>query len=132
MRKLIAVTGIVAGLLLVIVPRFILPACEYEGFARMHCSDTANAEIVLGAVLAAVGAVAFLMRTPGLLIADAVIACGILGAALYMPNVFGYCASKNMPCHYGMVPGVRFIAVLAMAVLFTGIALMTRDLRKKR
>lgn len=132
MNKLIAVTGIVAGVLLIIVPRFILPACEYEGFARMHCSDTANAEIVLGAVLAAVGAVAFLVRTPWLLIADAAVACGLLGTAVYLPDVFGYCASKNMPCHYGMVPGVRFIAVLAMMALLTGSALVMRDLRKKR
>ncbi len=131
MKKFIAITSITAGLLLILVPRFILPACEYEGFSRMHCTDTAIAVMVLGAMLAAVGGAAFLARTRWLLIADAVVACGILGAAVSMPNVYGYCASRNMPCHYGMVPGVRFIAVLAMIVLLAGIAIAARDLRKK-
>lgn len=132
MKKLIAFTIITAGILLILVPRFILPACEYEGFSRMHCSDTAIAVMLLGAVLVALGGAAFLVRTSWLLIADAVIACAILGAALSMPDIYGYCASKNMPCHYGMVPGVRFIAVLAMTILIIGAATAARDLRKKR
>lgn len=132
MKKFIAFTIITAGILLILVPRFILPACEYEGFSRMHCTDTAIAVMVLGALLVAAGGAAFLARTTWLLIADAVIACIILGAAFSMPNVYGYCASRNMPCHYGMVPGVRFIAVLAILALLTGIALAARDLRKKR
>lgn len=131
MRNLIAVTGVAAGFLLITVPRFILPACEYEGFAHMHCSDTAAAVMLLGAVLAGTGAVAFFLRTPLLLIADAVAACGVLGAAMYMPAVYGYCASRNMPCHYGMVPGIRFVASLAMLLLLAGIALAARELRVK-
>jgi len=132
MKKLIAFTIITAGILLILVPRFILPACEYEGFSRMHCSDTAIAVMLLGAVLVALGGAALLVRTSWLLIADALIACAILGAALFMPDIYGYCASRNMPCHYGMVPGVRFIAVLAMTILIIGAAIAARDLRKKR
>jgi hypothetical protein len=49
-----------------------------------------------------------------------------------MPEVYGYCANKKMPCHYGMVPGIRFIAVFAFLVLAAGIALLVRDIRKKK
>lgn len=130
MRKLIAFTGIAAGFLLVVVPRFVLPACEYEGFSRMHCSDTAVAVMLLGAVLAALGGVAFFLRPPWLLIANAAVACIILGAAMYMPDAYGYCASRNMPCHYGMVPGVRFVAALALLLLVFAIFLTARGARK--
>lgn len=131
MKKFIGITSITAGLFLIFIPRFILPACEYEGFSRMHCSDTAIAEMVLGALLAAAGSAAFLATSPRFLIADAVIACVILGAAFFMPNVYGYCANRNMPCHYGMVPGIRFVAVLAMIALLAGIAIAARGLKKR-
>jgi hypothetical protein len=132
MMKLIAITSLVAGLLLVLVPRYILPACEYEGFGRMHCSDTAIAEYVLGALLLATGGIAFAVKKPWLHIAGGLMACGLLAAAFFMPEVYGYCANKKMPCHYGMVPGIRFIAVFAFLVLAAGIALLVRDIRKKK
>ena len=62
MKKVIAVTAIVSGLLLLLVPRYILPACEYRGHPAMHCSDTARAEYVVGALLIALGVAAALLR----------------------------------------------------------------------
>jgi len=134
MKKLIIITCLGAGLLLILMPRYILPACEYsgEGHARMHCSDTADAVMIVGAVIAALGAAALAMKGPFVLIADAAIASVLLATAAYLPNVFGYCMSKNMPCHYGMVPGIRFISLLALMILLTSVVILMRESRKRR
>ncbi len=112
MTKLVALTALVSGLLLITVPRYILPACEYEGYSPMHCSDTARAEYIAGAVLIIISGAAFVFREkrmPQLI--SAVAACVVYGIAFWLPDKFGYCHSTRMPCNYGMVPGVRFIAV---------------------
>ena len=66
MKKLAGITMILAGLLLVIVPRYILPACEFEGFSRMHCSDTAQAELVTGILLALAGIGTLVLKSRGI------------------------------------------------------------------
>lgn len=132
MKKLIAVTAVAAGALLILVPRFILPACEYEGYGRMHCSDTAIAEYVIGALLLGTGALVFALKKTWLHVAGGAAACGLLLAAWFMPEVYGYCANRKMPCHYGMVPGIRFIAAAAFLVMASGTALLARDMRKRK
>ena len=64
MKRLAGTTMILAGLLLVLVPRYILPACEFEGFSRMHCSDTAQAELVTGVLLALAGIGTLVLKFP--------------------------------------------------------------------
>ncbi len=131
--KLIASTGIAAGLLLVVVPRYVLPACEYEGFPRMHCSDTALVERVLGGLLLAAGAIALASRRRrALAMACAAASGAILLSAWFTPDVTGYCPSAKMPCHYGMVPGVRFIVALAGIGLVTGVVLLARSRGRER
>lgn len=132
MRRLVAATGIAAGLLLIAVPRWILPPCRGEGPARMHCSDTARAEMVLGAMLLAAGALALTTRRPSLLAADAAASGAIAAAAWVAPGVFGYCAGSAMPCHYGMVPGVRFVAALAAMALAAALAILASGARRRR
>jgi len=62
MKKLVAITALISGLLLIVVPRYVLPACEYEGYARMHCSDTARAEYFSGMTLMAIGIAMFFLE----------------------------------------------------------------------
>ena len=123
MKKLITVTAIVSGFLLLVVPRYILPACEYLGHPAMHCSDTARAEFVTGGLLIALGIASALLR----LKASGIVCSGasliLYVVAFRLPDIFGYCHSTQMPCNYGMVPGVRFVAVLSaiiMAIAFIG------------
>jgi hypothetical protein len=123
MRKLVATTGIAAGLLLMAVPRWILPPCEGDGHARMRCSDTARAEIALGGLLLGAGVLAFAAKRPSPLVADAAASSALAVLAWIAPDVYGYCLGSGMPCHYGMVPGVRFVAALAAVV--QGTALLT-------
>ncbi len=126
MRRLVASTGIVAGILLAVVPRYVLPPCGSLGYPRMHCSDTARVEILLGFALTGVGVVAAAARKPWLLMASAAASAAILAMAWFAPDVYGYCMSPRMPCHYGMVPGVRFISALAGTILFISMLLAAR------
>jgi Domain of unknown function (DUF4418) len=132
MKKLVSSTAIVSGLLLLLVPRYILPACEYLGHPAMHCSDTARAEFVAGGLLITLGVAAALLRSKvaGIICSGASLILYVV--AFRLPDTFGYCHSTQMPCNYGMVPGIRFVAVLSaisMAVAFVG---AVKSYRKKR
>ncbi len=120
MRKLAAAIPVAAGALLAIVPRFVLPPCGWGG--GMHCASTARAEIGIGVLLVAVGAVALSARRSRLVIATAAASIALLAAAWVLPDVIGYCASPRMPCHYGMVPAIRLIATIAGVALIAAAA----------
>ncbi len=131
MKKLIGLTALVGGLLLAVVPRYILPACEYEGFSRMHCSDTAQAELLSGAILMAVGFTTFFLRSAKTTIAAAGSGLLLFIVSYKLPDIFGYCRSSRMPCNYGMVPGIRFIAVAGSIIMVLSLAGAIRGNRKK-
>ncbi len=132
MKKTIAVTAIVSGLLFLLVPRYILPACEYLGHPRMHCSDTARAEYVVGAVLIVLGGLsAFMKRQSTLGVIVPAVSIVLYVAAFLLPDKFGYCLSPRMPCNYGMVPGVRFVAVASAIVMTIALAGAVKSSRKK-
>jgi len=130
-RKLVSGTGIGAGLLLAIVPRWVLPPCGHVGVPGLHCADTARAEIVVGVLLVAAGALAIGAARGWLLAADAAGCGALLVAAWLLPDVYGYCPSPRMPCHYGMVPAVRLVAAVAAAVLVIGGVALARARRKR-
>ncbi|HXY61695.1 MAG TPA: DUF4418 family protein [Nitrospirota bacterium] len=131
MKRLLAGTALFGGILLLLVPRYILPACEYLGFARMHCSDTAEAEYIAGALLMLIGAGSFWLSQWWQLIAASVLACVLFGISFWLPDVFGYCLSPRMPCHYGMVPGVRLIAVAGFVLTIIALASFVKASRRK-
>lgn len=131
MRYLAGLTAVISGLFLITVPRYILPACEYEGFSRMHCSDTAQAELVAGGLFILVGAIIAGSKKAWTVIMGCCLSLVLSVSAYVMPDTFGYCHNTKMPCNYGMVPAIRLIAVvgglIAAAVIFTVIA---RERRK--
>ncbi len=131
MRKLVAITALASGVLLLLVPRYILPACEYEGFPYMHCSDTARAEYVVGVLLMALGCVVFFFKSSILVISSAAAAFILYGISFRLPEIFGYCRSTRMPCNYGMVPGIRFIAVAGALIMLIAVISLIRAARKK-
>jgi hypothetical protein len=131
MKKLVALTALASGLLLVLVPRFILPACEYEGYPAMHCSDTARAEYLIGALLVLVGGAAFFAKTAGLSLTGAAAALMLCVAAYLLPDSIGYCRSPRMPCNYGMVPAVRFIAAVGAVTMIVACAAIMNIVRTK-
>ena len=131
MKELVSFTSMLAGVLLVILPRLVLPACEYEGYARMHCTDTALAEYVIGAVLIAAGGMTLGSKRAWAPLAGAALSCLLLAAAWTMPEIYGYCANRKMPCNYGMVPGIRFLSVTALIVQIAALAFLVRNARKR-
>ncbi len=131
MKNLVVITAFVGGLLLILVPRYILPACEYEGFSPMHCSDTAKAEYVAGALLMTIGGITLFFKKHVPLMISAATACFVLGISFWLPDKFGYCQSPRMPCHYGMVPGVRFVAVAGSGIMIGALIGLVRSQRKK-
>jgi hypothetical protein len=131
MTRLVALTALATGVLLLLVPRFILPTCEYEGYPRMHCSDTARAEYVVGAILAAVGCAAFFAKTIKLPLLGAITAFVLYGVAFLLPDITGYCRSPRMPCTYGTVPAVRVIAVTGAVTMIVAVAGLANLFRRK-
>ncbi len=130
MMKMVALTALLSGFLLLVVPRYILPACEYEGFAPMHCSDTAKAEFLVGAILMVIGGIS-LFSKKNIAAAVAAAACILYAVAFWLPDKIGYCHSSRMPCNYGMVPGIRFISITGVLIMIVAFVSMLRKSRKK-
>lgn len=131
MKQLAGLTAIIAGLLLIIFPRYILRACEYEGFSRMHCSDTAQAEFVAGGLFILAGAAVLLMKANWAALTGASVTVGLSVAAYLIPDSFGFCHSSKMPCNYGMVPAVRLIAVVSgLLAAFAFVSLLLQRRKK--
>jgi hypothetical protein len=131
MKTLIAVTALMSGILLILVPRFIFPVCEYEGYPAMHCSDTARAEYVVGALLLVAGIGAFLLKSTRTSIIGAAVSIILYIVAFLLPDIYGYCHSSRMPCNYGTVPGIRFIASIGGIIMVVAIISLVRGTRKK-
>jgi hypothetical protein len=100
------------GLMLVLVPRYILPVCEYQGYNPMSCSHTAIAEMFTGFVVMVTSASMFFSRGSESLrwLSLPILAAGI--SVLWIPEAIGYCHSSRMPCNYATVPVLRLLGVL--------------------
>ena len=133
MKTLIAATAMMSGILLILVPRFILPVCEYRGFpAGMHCSETARAEYVVGALLVVAGIGAFILKSARrAAIISASVSIILYIAAYLIPDIYGFCRSNQMPCNYGTVPGIRFIAIISGMLIAVGIISLVKSARRK-
>ena len=97
----------------------------------MHCSDTARAEYLIGALLVLVGGAAFFAKTAKLSLTGAAASLILYAAAYLLPDSIGYCRSPRMPCNYGMVPGVRFIAVVSAIIMCIALIGTVKSYRKK-
>jgi hypothetical protein len=131
MRYTAGVTAIISGLLLFTVPRYILPACEYEGFSRMHCSDTAQAELVVAGLFILAGAGLLALKPLWAVLASGCLSMALSVSAFVLPDIFGYCQSSKMPCNYGMVPAIRLIGVVSGLVAAAAIIALLIGRRRK-
>lgn len=131
MKTLIVVTALMSGILLILVPRFILPVCEYEGYPAMHCSDTARAEYVVGALLMVAAIGAFLLKSTVTSIVSAAVSIILYIVAFLLPDKYGYCRSSRMPCNYGTVPSIRLIAIIGGVIMVVAIISLVRSTQKK-
>jgi len=131
MRKLVAITTLASGILFFLVPRYILPTCEFAGFPRMHCSDTAQAERVVGVMLIVVSGMTVLVKSNKMPLVSAILSILVFGLAFWLPEIFGYCQSPRMPCHYGTVPAVRLLSIIGILVMIGAVFIIAKSYGKK-
>lgn len=97
----------------------------------MHCSDTARAEYVVGALLLMVGIGAILLKSTRTAISGAAVSIILYIVAFLLPEIYGYCRSSRMPCNYGTVPGIRLIVIIGGIIMVIAIISVVRSTRKK-
>jgi len=131
MKLFAAVAAMLAGVLLLVIPRFVFPACEYLGRGRMHCTDAAHGEFLVGGLLVATGAALLLLKTGTAAIGTAAFAVLLSAAAFFVPAYTRYCANPDMACHYGMVPSIRFIAVAVGVIEVAALAGLVRESKQR-
>lgn len=131
MKVFAAVAAIVGGVLLLVIPRFVFPACEYLGRGRMHCTAAAHGEFVVGGLLVAAGAALLLLKPGPASIVAAAGAVLLCAAAFFVPAYTRYCANPDMACHYGMVPSVRFIAAALGIVELAALTGFAREFKRR-
>ena len=127
----VVITTLVCGILFFLLPRYVLPACEYTGHSRMHCSDTAQAEQVIGVVLIVVSCMTFVVKSTTIPLVSAILSTIVFGIAFWLPDKLGYCLSPRMPCNYGMVPAVRFLSVVGLLTMIGVVFSIVRSSKKK-
>jgi len=99
------------GLLVVLTPRYILPVCEFKGFARMYCSDAAHWEAWIGGavVMMAIGLSFSGKKILRVMFSLLIAGAGVLVVAV--PQVTKFCKSPTMPCNYGSIPALRLLGI---------------------
>jgi len=131
MKGAAGILSLLGGLLLILIPRFILPVCEFQGYQPMHCSDTARAELYAGFVLAVVGAGILRARHAAAVLVSLLLSVGISATAIILPGIYGYCKSPKMPCNYGTIPSVRLVAAATATIALIATISVLKDLRRK-
>jgi hypothetical protein len=119
-QKTIGIVLFLMGLMVVIVPRYILPVCEHQGYSKMACSYTALSEMFLGFIVMVSSLGIFFSRSAEALRWLALILIASGTSVLLIPEAIGYCHSSNMPCNYGTIPVLRLTGVLIILVSFGG------------
>lgn len=119
-QKMVGIVLFLMGLMVVLVPRYILPVCEYQGYSKMACSYTAVSEMCIGLIVMVSSLGIFFSRNAETLrwLALSPVALGI--SVLLIPEAIGYCHSSSMPCNYGTIPVLRLAGVLIILVSLGG------------
>ena len=120
MNRIFGVIFFLTGLMVLLVPRFILPVCEYQGYNPMACSHTATAEMFMGIMVMAAATGLFFSGSGESLrwLSFTTLAAGI--SVIWIPEAIGYCHSDRMPCNYGTIPVLRLLGVLVILLSLAG------------
>lgn len=132
MRALAVISG-VFGLLIAIVPQFLLPVCSASietkagRFIPMRCFWTARVELAVGALIVLVSILLFLSRNRSTTLYLHIVLTGLGVVALLLPtNLIGVCMSPTMPCRIGTLPALIVLSGLVIAIGLAGLALSLR------
>lgn len=107
--KVFAAIFFFLGLLTVVIPRYILPVCEFNGYPAMFCSDAALYEAWVGSGIMFISLLIPLIpaRLVRILFSILILAAGAL--VLFIPRMTGFCRNPSMPCNYGTIPALRLL-----------------------
>jgi hypothetical protein len=111
------------GFMVILVPRFILPVCEYQGYSPMACSRTAVAEMLSGAIVVAAAVGLFFLKSSESLRWLSLAALMAGTSVIWIPEAVGYCHSSRMPCNYGTIPVLRLLGALIILLSLAGFLL---------
>ena len=128
-ERIIGIVFIVPGLLIALGPQFLFKVCPVMDDLFMKCHWSAQAEIGIGAVIAALGIALILFANlkTRLGLAIGILLSGIL--ALLIPHVLiGGCAMESMPCRKIAFPAITVISIL----LLIGSGFYTAYLARKK
>ncbi|MDR2618210.1 MAG: DUF4418 family protein [Treponema sp.] len=119
--------AIVFGLLIALGPQFLFKVCPVVGDMIMKCHWSAQAEIGIGGLIAALGIALVVFADPktrlGLTIG--VFLSGVL--ALLIPHVLiGGCPSHHMDCRKITFPAITVISVLLLIGMALNVVYLTR------
>jgi len=114
-KRIFGIVFAVLGLLLALGPQFLFKVCPVMEDIHMKCHWTAQAEIGIGALIAALGiALTFFASAKTRLgLTISVFLSGIL--ALLIPHVLiGGCPMDTMPCRKIAFPAITVISILLL------------------
>ncbi|MDR0670559.1 MAG: DUF4418 family protein [Treponema sp.] len=106
---------IVFGLLIALGPRFLFKVCPVVDGMYMKCHWSAQAEIGVGALIAALGVALIIFVNPGtrLGLTIGIFLSGVL--ALLVPHaLIGGCPGHLMPCRKITFPAITVIGILLL------------------
>jgi hypothetical protein len=123
--RIIGVVLLICGLLIAIGPWTVFPVCEY-GNTTMKCHYTADAEIVVGVMIALLGLLLFFAKSAEtkIVIGIAEVGLGVF-AVLLVTSLTGMCPSTTMECHILAEPMLKIlgivVAVLGAVLVYLGL-----------
>ncbi len=116
MNKFLGITLVIIALAIAITPSFTeCPLKTGDQSALMPCQQSARAEMVIGAPLAAVGTSIVFIRRKSALLSLGIIGIVLGVAAILIPNpLIGVCPSPTHQCNTLMRPSLDLVGTLAI------------------
>lgn len=129
--KVLGVVTALIGILVIVVPKYILPVCEYQGKLMetkmgmsipMKCSWTAQSELGIGLVIivAALALIFSRQVETRKMVSVILVALGIV-VILLPTTLIGVCPNPMMLCHAGALPALELLGGLLIIVTAIGI-----------
>lgn len=145
-RVIISLVFVVLGLLVILVPTYLLPVCApmevispvvnvqapaHVTVKYMKCHWTGQAEMGIGAVIMALGLLMLLSRSASVRLGLSLsIICVALLAAAIPTVLIGVCPGEMMPCHMGTLPALLLLSGLLVVIALINVLYLNRSHRQ--
>ncbi|MFZ5639236.1 MAG: DUF4418 family protein [Bacillota bacterium] len=136
--KIIALASALTGILVMLVPRYIFPVCQFYGrfietkagkLIPMRCFYTAQAELAVGAVIffSALALIFARQAETRKTVSMILVLLGLV--VIFLPALLiGVCKDPSMPCHAGTLPALTILGGALVILSLLG-AYLARERR---